>query len=351
MMVSATVTLDAGILAVPRDTTTAYPAHRFVEALLDWAKLLDEPWVAIYMSEGAFEALINDGLYPFRDELHRLFSAHGIVEYDVNTVALVAERFVRLTPSFEAYFSVRDALFDELATTPDVLQLCAGPNLRTELARWIVLMAILRRHCGGVVQGHALVLCEAPDRVVRVRALVLQLEHQRDDLGTVASPPDYFEGDVLACDSFAGLLGCIDECVVLRSARDDVGLALACRMAVFKAKQARGENPEWENMVGWRIGPRFRDRAQRCCQDSPDAFPATLLRAVAEAIEGNNLRAVHPLRTGPGGNDPQRRRTRDHARAWRRDIDDDYHLQYWKLPDGSIELTSVGPHNDFHMPE
>ena len=350
-MVGATATLDAGILAVPQGTTTPGHAHRFVEGLLDWVKLLDEPWVAIYMSERASEALIEDGLYTFRDELRRLFSAHGVVEYDVNTVAQVADRFLGRTPSFETYFRVQDALVDELTTTPDVLQLCTGRNLREDLARCIVLIAILRRHCSGEAQTHIIVLREAPHRVVRVRGLLHYLEHQRDDLGMVPSHPDYFEGEVLACDSFVGLLECIDECTVLRRASDDIAVELACRIAVFKAGQARGDESDWEDIVGWRVGRQFRDRAQRCCRDAPDGFPARLLRAVAEAIEGESLQAVHPLRIGSGGNDPQRRRARDNAKAWRRDVDYEYHLHYWELQDGSIELTSVGPHNDFSMPE
>ena len=350
-MVCVTGTLDPGVLVVPRGTTTPDHAYRFVEGLLDLAKLLDEPWIAIYMSERAPEALFEDGLYPFRCELEHLFRAHGVVEYDFNTVAQVAYRFLGLTPSFEEHFRVRDALFEEVATTPDVLNLCLGAGLRSDLERCIVLMAILRRHCGGEAKGHIIVLRDGPRGIVRVRALIHHLEHQRDDLGTIASAPEHFEGEVLACDSFAGLLECIDECTVLRRASDDIAVEFACRIAVFKAGQARGEESDWEDIVGWRVGRQFRDRAQRCCQGGRGGFPARLLRAVAEAIEGESLQSVHPLRTGSGGNDPQRRRAQDNAKAWRRDIDYEYHLHYWELQDGSIELTSVGPHNDFSMPE
>ena len=345
------MTLDGGILVVPQGTTTAEHAYRFVDGLLDWGKLLREPWVAIYMSERASTALIDDGLYPLRNELRRLFSTHGIVEYDVNTVAQVAERILSLTPSFETHFRVQDALVEGLTTIPDVLQLCAGPNLQTDLARCIVLVAVLRRYSGSEAEGHTIVLRETPDRVVRIRGLVHDLEHERDDLGTVASPPDYFEGEVLACDSFSGLLECIDERSVFRSAGDDSAVELACRIALFKARQARGEEPEWENITGWRIGRQFRDRAAQCSRNASDSFPAKLLRAVTEAIEGEGLRAVHAIRIGRGSNAPQRRRTRDSAKAVRRDIDDEYHLHYWKLPDGSIELASVGPHNDLSIPE
>ena len=346
-----TGTLDAGVLVVPRGATTPEHAYRFVECLLDVVRLLDEPWIAMYMSERAPEALLDDGLYPFHRELQQLFKAHGVVEYDVNTVAQVAERFLRLTPSFEAHFRVGDALFEEVSTTPDVLDLCPGTGLRSDLERCIVLMAVLRRHCSGEAQGHTIVLREGPRGAIRVRALIYELEHQREDLGTIASAPDYFEGDVLVCDSFAGLLGGVDECSLIRGAGDDIGVDLACRIAVFKARQAVGDESDWKDVVGWRVGRQFRDRAQRCCRDAPDGFPANLLRAVAEAIEGESLQAVHALRIGSGGNDPQRRRARDNAKAWRRDIDYEYHLHYWEIEDGSIELASVGPHNDFSMPE
>ena len=336
---------------MPRGMTTRAHAYRFVEGLMDLVKLLDEPGIAIYMSERAPEALFEDDLYPFRHELKHLFGAHGVVEYDVNTVARVADRFLQLTPSFEAHFRVRDALFEDLVTSPDVLHSCPSTSLRSDLERCIVLMAVLRRHCSGEAQGHTIVLRDGPRGMVRVRALIHELEHQRDDLGTIASGAGYFEGEVLACDTFAGLLQCVDECAIFRTAVDDVAVRLSCRIAVFKAKQARGDEVEWENIIGFHVGGQFRDRAKRCCRDAAGGLPAKLLRAVADAVDGENLPAVHSLRIARGANSPQRRRKRDNAKAWRRDVDDEYHLHYWELQDGSIELASVGPHNDFSIPE
>ena len=63
------VTIDAGVLAVPRVDCATEDAFRYVDTLLDWSKLLDEPWVAIYMSERAAECLCDDGLYPLRESL------------------------------------------------------------------------------------------------------------------------------------------------------------------------------------------------------------------------------------------------------------------------------------------
>ena len=57
------VTIDAGVLAVPHVDCAKDDAFQYVDRLLDWSQLLDEPWVAIYMSERASEALIDEELF------------------------------------------------------------------------------------------------------------------------------------------------------------------------------------------------------------------------------------------------------------------------------------------------
>lgn len=95
------VTIDAGVLAVPHVDCAKDDAFQYVDTLLDWSKLLDEPWIAIHMSERASESLFADGLYPLREQLRELFKAHGIVEYDVNTVAKIANQLLAITPSLK----------------------------------------------------------------------------------------------------------------------------------------------------------------------------------------------------------------------------------------------------------
>jgi hypothetical protein len=348
-MASASVTIDAGVLAVPLDGG-AEDARRYVEILLDWARLLDKPWIAIYMSERASEALFDDGLYPLRDQLKSMFAANGIIEYDVNTVAMVVDSLLMLTPSFETYFSIRDVVAEELTTEPDILRLCSGTRLQSDLARCVVLIAIIRQHCQAPVRDHSLILQRAPGRTVRVRALIHMLEHQRDDLGAMPVPPEYFEGDVLVCDDFTGLIECLNEAAILLKATDDVGVETAIRIAVYKSRLACGTAPEWDDVQRYRIGHAFRSSSQK--NHPIQQLASKLLRAIVETLEHTNMAATHELRTGPGGSDPQRVRGSDHAKAWRRDIDREYHLHYWMCIDGVVEIASLSfPHNDFTIPE
>ena len=342
------VTIDAGVLAVPRVNCAKEDAFRYVDTLLDWSKLLDAPWVAICMSERAAESLCEDGLYPLRESLRALFSAHGIVEYDVNTVAMIADRLLKITPSFETYYRVNDVLCEHLESDPNVIRLTTYDGLQSDLERCITLIAVLRKHCFQPLGGHSLILREAPKQVIRIRAQIHWLEHTRDDVRALPAPPEFFEGDVLVCDDFRGLIECLDESAILVGAADDVGIELAVRIALFKYAIADGNAPDWGGMIVPIIGSRFRELCQQACADQGGDVPRKILRSIVETITVRNLPAVHALRTGPGGNDPQR--TRGSDKAQRRDIDRDFHLHYWECADRRVELASVGHHNDFSIP-
>jgi hypothetical protein len=344
------VTIDASVLAAPSVHSGPEGARRYVDTLLDWSVLLEEPWVAIYMSERSSESLDDDGVYPFREQLQRVFSENGITEFSVNDVSQVITRLLKLTPSFETFFRIRDVLTEDLATEPDVISLCSGDKLQSDLGRCIVLIAILRHHCNEPVVDHSLILPSAPRKIVQVRARIQILEHDRDDMSTPPTAPDYFQGDVLVCDDFRGLIDCLDEATLLLKATDNVGVETAIRVAVHKARMARGMVPEWDVVPDCRVGhaflTSFNDR-------HPTAqLSAKVLRAIIETLEQTNMAATHPLRTGRGGGDPERVRTSDQAKAWRRDIDRDHHLHYWACEHGFVEIASVSfPHDDFAIPE
>lgn len=343
------VTIDAGVLAVPHVGCAIDDALQYVDTLLDWSTLLDEPWVAIYMSERASEALIDDGLFPLRDRLKEIFSLHGIVEYSVNDIATIAEKLLLRTPSFETYYRVKDVLSESIETDPDVIRLTTHAGLQSDLARCITLIAVLRKHCSQPLGGHSLILRAAPKQVIQVRAQIHDLEHERDDLPVLPSPPEFFEGDVLVCDDFRGLIECLDEAAILVGASDNLAVGLSIRIALFKYALTQGETPDWGDTLIPGIGAEFFKTCRKCCSDQGGSLPDKILRSIVETVRGLKLSSVHALRTGTGGNAPQRLRGAD--KAQRRDIDYEYHLYYWSCANGTIELASIVNHNDFSIPE
>ena len=343
------VTIDAAVLAVPHIDCVEDEALQYVYTLLDCSKLLSEPWIAIHMSEYASEALFADSLFPMREQLKKLFNIHGIVEFDANTVATIAIQLLMITPSFETHFRIKEVLFENFETSPDIIRLTTHSGIQSNLARCITLVAILRKHCSQPLGGHSLLLKKTPQQVIYIRTQIHDLEHTRDDIVALPCPPEYFEGEVLACDDFHGLIECLDETVILAGASDNLGIEVAIRIALCKYSIDQGESSGWRDTLIPKIGGKFREKCQKCCTNHGDSLRPKILRAIVETIEGQNLQAVHAIRTGSGGSNPQRLRGSD--KAQRRDIDHNFHLHYWECANGTIELASVVSHNQYSIPE
>ena len=345
------VTIDAGALAAPAIDSSTDTVYKYVDTLLDWRQLLEKRWVTIHMSRWASDSLFSDGMYPLRDKLKILFRENGVVHVDANTVAILVDTLLRVTPSFETYFKVKDVLMEELSVEPDILRLSEGDKLQGDLERCLTLIAILRQYCGDPLRNHFLILRYAPDSVVTVQAKIHMIEQDRDDLGALPIYPEMFKGEVLICDNFRGLIQCLDASSVLLNSTDSVGLETAIRIALYRSRLGQDEDPDWDDFGDLRIGQQFFRTVEET-RGASNALPGKILRAIVEMVDRENMAAVHAIRTGPHGNDPQRMRLKDGAGAMRRDIDQVYHLHYWSCSNGIVELASVNyPHDNYWIPE
>lgn len=345
----ASVTIDTCVLAAPPDSSTRDEVMSYVENLLDWKLLLKEPWIAIFMSERAAEAMLDANVYPLRDQLKLLFSKKGIQEYDVNTVASLVDELLKKTPGLETYFGINDVLHENLSTLPDLLSLHTGPELASELARVIVIIAILRTCCRKPVLDHSLIIKPWNGSLsVKIKTQIVEIETSRNDIEGFQHTPEYFEGEILTCQNFREFVLNIDETSVWEAAKDEIGLILATKLAVFKHRIMRNLEPEWDSITGFTFGKQFYSRMRECERGGCLGLVERTIDAIIDTIDELKLSQVHIKRTGKGGNNPQETRGQD--KAWRRNINDEYRLHYWECNDGTLEFASVGPHNMFDIP-
>jgi len=103
--------------------------------------------------------------------------------------------------------------------------------------------------------------------------------------------------------------------------------------------------------VSWSFGSEFIKSLKKLKFLNKDEEIVKLLRTLAETLLSENFQATHCLRIGKGGNDPQKIRKKDGAGAWRRDIDRDFHLHYWKTSDEIEFAWAAHPHDDYYIPE
>lgn len=341
------VTVDASVLAAPsEDEGTRDHILRYVEGLLDWQRLLDESWIPIHMGERAAEVLFKDDLFPSYPTLRDTFAINGIVEYSPNDIVQVATSLLQLTPTFEKRFKLSDVLVSELTTDPDVVSEHECTNLGAELQRCLVFAALLEHCCEEPLLRHTLVLKTRSEiSETFLSAELIELEHDREDITHI---PSRLQGTVPVCRSFKGLMANVDEMSLWLVAAGEEEARKVIQVALYKARLERRLEPEWNQVPSFTFGPRFLESCHRAVNSGSGQLVTKLLRALTRTLLNVDLQDVHALRETAGGNAPQRIRNGD--KAWRRDIDYQYHLHYWEQPEGTIEFASVGPHDDFSIP-
>jgi hypothetical protein len=364
------MTIDASVIAAPPANTEPDVVHQYVETLLALKRVFQKAWVAIYMSEFTSAVLIEDGLYPLRPALKTLFNRFPVPEYDANTMVNAVAKitdFLLSQPSCEKVFGVSEVLAEEVTLTPNLSSRVASKNLASNLEQGVILMAILRKYCNPPVTDHWLIVKKlvptSPVEEVTVTALIHELEHNRgDEIQGIPIPPAYLEGSVsvLVGPSFSDLLKWLNEKTLLNSASPQETIELAIEVTIYKlcleriernlSQQRQVEIDEIEEerkkFRKLTFGKDFLATVQECCRNRSD-LAEKLLRAIIETIDEQKLQDTHWLRTGKGGNEPQRKRDQD--AAWRRDIDREYHLHYWECEEEIVEFANMVTHNDFSI--
>lgn len=341
------VTIDSSVLALP-DGCRADGIGEYVERILDWKQLLDERWVGVHMSARTPEILFGSGCYSYQS-LKSIFSRAGIEQYDARTVNRVVMALLQVTPSFEEFFGVRDVLTSEVETAPDVMSAVKPPVIAVELARLIVLAALVNQCDENMRNGHAIVIgSHTGTNVISVKAMIYELEHSRSDLNDFARAPEMFEGSIWACGNFVSFVEKTDERELWRSSGCPVDLHAAIRVALLKSGTRRGVRRSWVNLPRFRIGKHFYQTAMQCCSGRPQGYCDKVLRAVVETVDKLEMADTHALRVDRGASSAQVVR-RGTDKAWRRDIDHEFHLHYWDCADGQVELANVVAHNDFEI--
>jgi hypothetical protein len=211
------------------------------------------------------------------------------------------------------------------------------------------LTAVLRNYCVKSPTDHFLIVKPWSGTTnVQIEALIDYLEHSRDDVENLPTPPEYLRAHVATAQSFRELISLIDEVAIWQAAETDDAVNRAIQLAVYKFRLKRGLDPDWKTLPHFTLGRMFVEIAENWLEAQPHNSIDKLLRAMAATIDGLPEGEPHPLRTGEGGDNPQRIRNGD--RAMRRQIVGQYRLHYWQCKDGTIEFGSVGPHDDFDIP-
>lgn len=324
------IPLDPHLLAI--DGADQKRALLLAHSILRWSALREHPYLTLCITEGTLEALSDDERLPVYSELVRALSAVGVDYADAYTVAQAVAFFVGNITRFESAIGVSDILFGQPFACDGTCECPSIPKTCAEQKRTLGLAA-LRQQIGW--DGEIRLAHQSAHRLAKIHI------HGTIELADLDTEGPQFQVNVdqfvTACSDVNAILSTLNAVNVWREIETTDGKLFAIRIA---AEQIRGNSA----VSRVEIGGSFIDSVTAFNFDQDAGKASRLLSACAEVAVGMKLNQIHAIRTSKTGNARQLRRGA--AKAWRKDIDHDFHLHYWELADGSIRLASVAAHSD-----
>lgn len=133
---------------------------------------------------------------------------------------------------------------------------------------------------------------------------------------------------------------------------------LAAVREAYASKYGEADRFQWP-LQRMRLGKEFLARLrERVKPDEVQRVIHVMAEIACDRARANHARAVHHLRCGDGGSEPQRQRRKDGAKAWRCSIEDGTpsarRLHWWVTAGNEgkvIEFASVNLHDETDIPE
>ncbi|KFN09710.1 MULTISPECIES: hypothetical protein [Paenibacillus] len=337
--------LDPYTLAYPNnhEELEPYEFENYLENILLWRQLKDIPLTEVMVSKQTSRILMEQNNYPYWDSLREALLKKGLIGfYQPKDIIEVIDGFLQ-QPTIEESLGLVDILFDDVIVYPDE-HLERRPTMYIDEYKKVALFYLI----------HDLIR-EGEERYFITRDSVSEIEIKGEVYACdfIKKDSDNFKYPILIngkVHSQTNWLQLITNFNVVSSwkiAETDEDYFNLINLYLLQRLSIIGENPLDTDIPTWKYGHSFFETCRSLGFTHEEGKIKALLKACADTILDQNLSSTHTLRIDESGNSPQLMRNRD--KAWRRDIDYEYHLHYWKTSNGP-ELAAVVVHNNMWIP-
>ena len=158
---------------------------------------------------------------------------------------------------------------------------------------------------------------------------------------------DRYIKSILFCENPHGLFLSANPITVWAACQRETDYHKSLCISIYQVICKSASSPLDSRDLFWAFGHNFIRTAKDFGFLHQEDKIRMLIRACAETILGHAMSDVHHLREGKGGNSPQRKY--GSYKAWRRDIDYEFHLHYWEAPDGRPIFADIVVHNNMSI--
>lgn len=329
--------IDPYVFAIEESVVTKEEFEQFINNLIGWKKLIDLNWGKVYKPTKSFEILLKNELYPLVDSIKALIKKYHIEYIQPQAIDKIISSFLDKLPTIEESSEISDIVIES-----DNFKAIGNRNddFVDLLKKMSVILEIDCSLHGKDPLGQILITKEIDNFSIEYDAIVSLIDYP----GETNLP---YESNVkFACyENFITLCHKINPTTVWLNASDDVCISMAIFINVFQL----------DNSINYIYSPQnakfvlyysfFESIAKLGFKHEKDKIEM-LIRALCEEIFHQNMNDTHELRDGKSG--ASKKISLNGYVAWRRDINYDYHLHYWKKGDKLI-FTDVVVHDNFKI--
>lgn len=336
--------LDGYVLCCPAGDADLVTLEEYVLGLSDWWTYRQNGYFDFLIGAETAELLAVTNSYPSWESVTQILDRLELSNVEPRDIFTIIEGFLTRCKVVEELLALSCFVVDSFHCEP-----CVGarePVFAAHFAYASSALALCHRDSLISEENSALVTRELESDIANIKIdakLICEFINERQDLPSstmLRSAVRLIQrpSEALNLVKPSSLWTATDQAEVRRSA-----LLLNVRQMI----SSMGIDADETRIQSWKFGPAFFEHCAKHGFLNDETKAGRLLEALSKTILDTQLRSVHALRTGLGGNNPQCMRGLD--KAWRRDIDYEYHLHYWQTASGP-EFASVGPHNFFSIP-
>ncbi|MCX7218690.1 MAG: hypothetical protein NTY70_07045 [Burkholderiales bacterium] len=341
--------IDAPLLACPNPNN--FLADEFQEVFTDYLTRLSDlirlrsscKSIKFWRDEQLSLVLHEHNYYPFGHNLREAFDGlHDQQEFQIQDIITLATSLLERSLAFEEIGDIKDIVVSNYNLIDDVVEK-RTLAFQEHLCRSIALALPLLGDGDNFKANTYLASCgtnSSPEYLT----VNYQIDMTELKDGTICESP---QSQSVKVESYRGIISLFENADLVTwwaTATNDSVLDTCSIQAGLNSESIVHTMERLRKNIS--IGRNFISSAKSLNFMTDHKKIGRLLKACCELLTNQNLANSHWLRAGKGANDVQR--SRGDWRAWRHDIDDEFHLHYWKLRD-RIELANVVVHNDFEI--
>lgn len=345
----AIVVFNASNIAAPDQQVNYESVKEYVENIQMISSLLDSGLIEACCGKSTNETLAKIEQIPTYETVQEMLKSTGYTYVSVKDLILIAYRILGLI-DVEKYYGI-NRLVASSTKCKVMNDLCRDTELRNHMNRILEVLLVLSRRekCSEHIFAFQREVC-VKDALVSSRISIL--EHCISNLRFSPSPTEIVRGYVRFTNSLDGMIMNLNCADIIGNCKGPKELDMVIRAAIFQYREKTGKAASWEECLKVRNYAVRNELYKIVVKGRPDkSFNDKAIRAIIEAIEEEEVRDFHELRINDSKGSPQITR-RDGAKAYRRIVDKEVRLHYWKTEDGLKELVRITTkHDDFYIPE